>query len=1096
MEGGGDSASAPVIESVSHTKDDPQGILTQEQGDRETKKEERENVSLRGTGESLKDANGDKKVEDGVEHQEDSSLGDSNHGNTNGMKLISSKCTDLVQQEDGLNHKIISSDNSGPAESTVEDNVEEPLDIVVQSGTTCGGDFISDNAILGPDNIRTTNIPCDENQPSQQLRPQEEVQMLEPLSLDSAEGTATGSVNAHDNKSASSTKASSNSSMSKIADYNSPEALLLSISQDVSEKFQRNQTVKKTSESHSRPLNTGDSASLGKTSQLVLHSNAEIRDSIQTGNKNEARKTEVANSTCVVQKDSRTESSSIQLAKTSLEQDDDLLSELDAELDEFFLPQKLDEGDPMNGVLRRGVILEDLPEVKLMKVQSDELHRKVDSLNGEIKRMQEHLSNQQQQISDLEQEKESLQLNVKQAESVQTVHLLRIKELELLIDQQKIELAASKERQLSHDAAAKKAITQLQQEMILRVDQVKSMYEEAIKEKEAVVIKYAKSEKEVLDQKKQREILEKSFKELNLSVESLKTQLHDIKKERSKLKNTATSKETEASYLQKEVDQLKEEISSQGIKVKWAQNKLKTELDAHKETKVKLAKVEQRLKEAKEETEQIRKNCQEMIKTYQTSEEVKSNSLDRQLREKHSELEEKLQEQKEHLEVHQARLRELESLKKNLADNVAELDSLKVKNKCLESERHQNEELLAKFKELLNSQKEENRRLNKQLEEKKSLTQELENLKETEKQLRSEVSGQKSDQSDLEMELQATRQKESELLQFTEKITSKNTSLSSDNAALQLKASQLESAVQKLERDLDELQTSYSQLSTELKQECQLRERESSLLTSKLTEKSRAVEQLSIQLDEARDDNKTLKRKHAANTKDLTRQLQQAHKRLESLDSSENPSRDNISVGSRTSSSGSLDTLPGSAPSVVNSSGSSVSVSTPASLKPEEHTATHDPTVAIATGNDYPGVDKGMLVDRIVRLQKAHQRKNEKMEFMQEHITHLVEELKKKSKIIQQYIMRDEAGALVPVSSDVNKAQISKQGGIMSSLYRSQSTDPTMTLDLSLEINRKLQAVLEDTLLKNITLKENIETLGQEIARLLKEQQKHQSGPR
>ena len=65
------------------------------------------------------------------------------------------------------------------------------------------------------------------------------------------------------------------------------------------------------------------------------------------------------------------------------------------------------------------------------------------------------------------------------------------------------------------------------------------------------------------------------------------------------------------------MDQLKEEISSQAIKVKWAQNKLKTELDAHKETKVKLTKTEQKLKEAKEETEQIRRNCQEMIKTYQ-----------------------------------------------------------------------------------------------------------------------------------------------------------------------------------------------------------------------------------------------------------------------------------------------------------------------------------------------------------------------------------------------------------------------------------------------------------------------------------------------
>jgi len=37
-------------------------------------------------------------------------------------------------------------------------------------------------------------------------------------------------------------------------------------------------------------------------------------------------------------------------------------------------------------------------------------------------------------------------------------------------------------------------------------------------------------------------------------------------------------------------------------------------------------------------------------------------------------------------------------------------------------------------------------------------------------------------------------------------------------------------------------------------------------------------------------------------------------------------------------------------------------------------------------------------------------------------------------------------------------------------------------MELSLEINKKLQAVLEDTLLKNITLKENINTLGKEIA--------------
>jgi len=48
---------------------------------------------------------------------------------------------------------------------------------------------------------------------------------------------------------------------------------------------------------------------------------------------------------------------------------------------------------------------------------------------------------------------------------------------------------------------------------------------------------------------------------------------------------------------------------------------------------------------------------------------------------------------------------------------------------------------------------------------------------------------------------------------------------------------------------------------------------------------------------------------------------------------------------------------------------------------------------------------------------------------------------------------------------------MSKKGGIMASLYSQQSLDEGMTLSLSLEINSKLQALLEDTLLKNIKLK-------------------------
>jgi len=48
---------------------------------------------------------------------------------------------------------------------------------------------------------------------------------------------------------------------------------------------------------------------------------------------------------------------------------------------------------------------------------------------------------------------------------------------------------------------------------------------------------------------------------------------------------------------------------------------------------------------------------------------------------------------------------------------------------------------------------------------------------------------------------------------------------------------------------------------------------------------------------------------------------------------------------------------------------------------------------------------------------------------------------------------------------------MAKHGGIMSSMYNSKSLDEGLSLELSMEINKKLQGLLEDTLLKNMTLK-------------------------
>ena len=70
-----------------------------------------------------------------------------------------------------------------------------------------------------------------------------------------------------------------------------------------------------------------------------------------------------------------------------------------------------------------------------------------------------------------------------------------------------------------------------------------------------------------------------------------------------------------------------------------------------------------------------------------------------------------------------------------------------------------------------------------------------------------------------------------------------------------------------------------------------------------------------------------------------------------------------------------------------------------------------------------------VLVDKIVKLQKTLARKQEKIEFMEEHVSTMLEEMKKKNKLIQNYILKVESGALVSSQMDENK--VNKQTKIL-----------------------------------------------------------------
>ncbi|XP_053168678.1 coiled-coil domain-containing protein 186 [Hemicordylus capensis] len=680
-----------------------------------------------------------------------------------------------------------------------------------------------------------------------------------------------------------------------------------------------------------------------------------------------------------------------------------------------------------------------------------------------IKKLIKENKKHQELILDICSEKDNLKDELKKRTETERQHLSIIKQLEARIEDLQKEVKAAKDKLISQDASAKNAIQQLHKEMAFRTDQANKKCEEARQEKEAMVMKYVRGEKESLDLRKEKEGLERKLRDANKEIEKLTNKIKQLSQEKARLHQLFELKESEAARMSKETEKLKEEINSHVIKVKWAQNKLKAEMDLHKETKERLKEATAKLTQAKEETDQIRKNCQEMIKTYQESEEIKSNELDVKLRLTKGELEKQLQEKSDHLEVHHAKIKELEDVKRTFKEGMDELRTLRTKVKCLEDERLRTEDELSKYREIINRQKAEIQNLLDRVKIVDQLQEQHQRDEQEINSLKEEVDSLNSLITDFQKDIDGSRKRESELLVFTEKLTSINAQLQSETNSLQMQLDQLTYSEREAQSQLELVRQARDELASKLQKEEELHRNNVQMQQTELASQQKALANLNIQVDELKDELVTQKRKQAANLKDLTKQLQQARRKLDQLENG-NYDKEVSSMGSRSSSSGSLNARSSNEDRSPENSGSSVAV------------------------DHFPEVDKTILIERIVRLQKAHARKNEKMEFMEDHIKQLVEEIRKKTKIIQSYILREEAGTLSSEASDFNKVHLSRRGGIMASLYTSHPADSGLTLELSLEINRKLQAVLEDTLLKNITLKENLQTLGTEIERLIKQQ--------
>ncbi|XP_054733573.1 coiled-coil domain-containing protein 186 [Anastrepha obliqua] len=602
----------------------------------------------------------------------------------------------------------------------------------------------------------------------------------------------------------------------------------------------------------------------------------------------------------------------------------------------------------------------------------------------------------------------------------------------------------------------------------------------ANKEKETTVIKFAMKEKLLLDAKKEKDVVEKKLADAKKEVKNVTIRFQALYEEKSRMSYIIDEKCNEVRKYQRECEKLKTDYGHLESKLKYHANKLNMEI----ETRMAL---EKKLEEERNAPNKLEEKANENLKM-----EYEANTilLKHEIKSKTDQMESlsrELNKSKEEVKLLQDQLSKEDLEKMDLSTALCQLQEA---HNSLQN---------AYSEEMLNSAK-----LRGQLDELQVLkTQHTLNeekictLTETMEEMKEKL-------HDNEQDLYQLHKREKELLSINKEMSESIVGLQNEICLLKSKVQGIGAENVILRKEKVEYDNKYEKLLEELKTEMEKKIEERQLFTKHLSEKTKLYEVTKTKLENIEGDFEASKHKHATVIKELQRELQKYKRSMEhaappsvGAPALQNWSHSNNGFKSVAEPNEAL--LPstngfsenGTALVVkqhrTHSRTSSQSSQPSTSRRPSETSESETMASSVtAVQQDLQGPSKKHLVERILRLQQASARQTEKIDFLENHTLSLVAELQKKSKVVQYYMLRDQAGALTSTRSDQNKSELAKYGnGVMSAIYNGIKGDTrSMTLELSLEINKKLQAVLEDTLLKNITLKENLDVLGLEVDNL------------
>ena len=428
-----------------------------------------------------------------------------------------------------------------------------------------------------------------------------------------------------------------------------------------------------------------------------------------------------------------------------------------------------------------------------------------------------------------------------------------------------------------------------------KINELKLLFDQANKDKESMVIKYAMGEREILIERKGRSESEKKLKEAVKDKDSYQYKLKTLNNERTRLQGICDSRAQETIAAKKDLDKWREDAKAAESKNILLNSKLAAEIEAHKQTKENLDRTFKELLDVQSSIDSIRNECSDaIIKTKQEEENLK-----------HKEM---IQD-KEHsvkLMIDSAAAAELATLKKKYKETIDENNEMSVKVQKNESELQHYQSSMSQLKQTLTEQKTEIVDLYSKCAELESVKLQLGS--ETEKVMArdGEVSRLRGEATELLADMAACRKKEGELLEFTQKLTDKNVTLQSEFSMMESKAREFESEHSKIVSDLREAQLKLAHVQQELDDVSLKRKMDTELLARKLAEKTKALEVANQEVIDSQNEIDVIKRQNLVRLKELSKELSSTKRQLENVERCEGGRESSPSLGSRCSSSSSL----------------------------------------------------------------------------------------------------------------------------------------------------------------------------------------------